>query len=523
MNLPLTPAPRSVSTLPRRRVAASLFLGFLSALSFGVYLLVSWRVDGLGFPLDDAWIHQTYARNLARYGEWAFLAGQPSAGSTAPLWSGLLAIGHVFGLAPYLWTYLLGWLSLWGVAVLGESTFHRVAALSPPHLAASPRLPLAGLLLLCEWHLVWSAASGMETLPFALIVLLIFLLLYSSPSRPLSPSSSRPLSLGALIGLSVWLRPDGVTLLGAVGWVISMGKQEWREKLRIAGLTLAGFALLFLPYLWFNRFLSGGWWPNTFYAKQAEYAIHRTLPFLTRLIQQASLPLVGGGAILLPGFVLFLAGAARRRDWRALTAPLWAIGYLVLYAWRLPMTYQHGRYLIPAMPVFLLWGLAGLADWVRWHSPSFWRRVVSRAWLLSAGVGLLLFWGLGATAYARDVAVIESEMTATARWIAAKTEADALIAAHDIGALGYFGERAILDLAGLVSPQVIPFIREEDALRNHLNAAGADYLMTFPGWYPALTACVPLIFQSEGRFSPALGGENMAVYRWIPSADCVQK
>ncbi len=52
-----------------------------------------------GFPLDDAWIHQTYARNLALLAEWAFIPGQLSAGSTSPLWTILLAPGTWIGLA----------------------------------------------------------------------------------------------------------------------------------------------------------------------------------------------------------------------------------------------------------------------------------------------------------------------------------------------------------------------------------------------------------------------------------------
>jgi hypothetical protein len=60
-----------------------------SLASSAVYLLRSRRLLGLGLPLDDAWIHQTYARSLADRGEWAFQAGEPSAGSTSPLWSGI--------------------------------------------------------------------------------------------------------------------------------------------------------------------------------------------------------------------------------------------------------------------------------------------------------------------------------------------------------------------------------------------------------------------------------------------------
>src|SRR5664279_3930986 len=66
-----------------------------------IYLLTSQVTYGIGFPLDDSWIHQTYARNLALRGEWAFRPGIPSAGSTSPLWSALLALGFLLRLSPY--------------------------------------------------------------------------------------------------------------------------------------------------------------------------------------------------------------------------------------------------------------------------------------------------------------------------------------------------------------------------------------------------------------------------------------
>src|SRR5436190_23425256 len=111
-------------------------------------------------------------------------------------------------------------------------------------------------------------------------------------------------------------------------------------------------------------------------------------------------------------------------------------------------------------------------------------RVLSRVWLTALAVLAVLFWGQGAVAYEHDVQFIESEMVASARWVNTNTPAGALVAAHDIGALGYFGGRRLLDLAGLVSPEVIPFIRDEARLRQWLNVRQADYLVTFPGWYP---------------------------------------
>jgi hypothetical protein len=128
---------------------------------------------------------------------------------------------------------------------------------------------------------------------------------------------------------------------------------------------------------------------------------------------------------------------------------------------------------------------------------------------------LFLFWMLGARAFALDVAIIESEMVDTAQWINRNTPGDALIAAHDIGALGYFGGRSIIDLAGLVSPEVIPIIRDEHAIANFLEGQKADFLVTFPGWYPYLSSRAAPIYSTGGNFSPHLEGENMAVYRLL--------
>ena len=102
----------------------------------------------------------------------------------------------------------------------------------------------------------------------------------------------------------------------------------------------------------------------------------------------------------------------------------------------------------------------------------------------------------------------------TAQWAAKNIEPDALIAAHDIGALGYFGNHKLIDLAGLVSPDVVPFIRDEDRLAGYLDEQKASYLMTFPGWYPELVILAEPVYESNAIFSPLQGGENMVIYHW---------
>lgn len=486
----------------RRSGAAWLVLAAAAAaVAGGGFLVQSRATYGLGLPLDDAWIHQTYARNLVERGEWAFQPGEPSAGSTAPLWTLALAVGCLLKVAPLGWAYAVGIVLLALVAWATGRWFEQ----RPPGLAHWRAAAI--VLVAFEWHLVWSGVSGMEMPAVALLAVLVFSLLEAREANGLV--------IGALLGIGVWLRPDAL-LLAIPVVLVEMGAvlREGRRALFRLGLTVGAAALLVGAYLAANRWISGDPWPTTFYAKQAEYAVLRERPIGVRLVEQLRAPLVGMGVVLLPGAVGAVVRDLRQRCWARLAAPLWVGMHLSAYALRLPVTYQHGRYAMPVIPVVLLLGFDGLAGWAQVRAQGHLRRVVSRVWVASVVAVTAGFYLLGARAYAQDVAIIESEMVATARWIASETEPDALVAAHDIGALGYFGQRRLIDLAGLVSPEVVPILRDESALARYLDERQADYLMTFPGWYPRLVEQADLVYTTAGTFSPAAGGENMAVYRW---------
>jgi hypothetical protein len=471
-------------------------------LTMGVYILASSFAAGTGYPLDDAWIHQTYARNLAQYGEWSFIPGLPSGGSTAPLWSALIAPAYLLGNNAFVWTMLLGAVGLLGAAWFGERWFEKFQGV------VAGKIPWTGLFLAFEWHLVWAASSGMETILYAAMILFVF--------WQLEEKSGNWLFKGLLAGGIVWLRPDGLTLLGPIAYVAFFNEETYAKKLRAIALVLGGFFLGFLPYLVFNHFLAGSWWPNTFFAKQAEYAIRLEAPILSRIFLLAKLPVVGAGVLLLPGFVWVLWRSFFEKKWVAQSAGLWWLGYTLIYAMRLPVDYQHGRYLMPAMPVFFVLGMMGTCDiWLKYLRDKRILLVFKQVWVIAMILVLGAFLVLGAMqAYALDVAIINTEMVTTAKWIADNTPDDALIAAHDIGALGFYGERNVLDLAGLISPNVIPFIRDEHQLAKHLDEEGVDYLMTFPGWYVHLPQNANRVFKTGADYSPHAGGENMSVYEW---------
>jgi hypothetical protein len=107
-------------------------------------------------------------------------------------------------------------------------------------------------------------------------------------------------------------------------------------------------------------------------------------------------------------------------------------------------------------------------------------------------------------------------MVNVAHWLAQNTAEDALIAAHDIGAIGYFAERPLLDLAGLISPEIIPLLSDEAALSQYVLDSQADYLVTAPGWPYTRVANADqseLIYATDFSLTQTHGLNNMAVYQ----------
>jgi hypothetical protein len=495
------------------------------------YLYGIGRCGGSGFPLDDAWIHQTYARNLARTGRLIYASDQVTLGSTSPLWTVLLSLGYVAHIPPAPWAYALGILSWLALAWVSVTLTRRLFPDEP--IAA----PLVGMACLAEWHLAWAALSGLEIALFALLSLLMI---------ERFAAGARPVWVGLIGGLLVWVRPEGMVLVGLLVGVVGIRCLcSWRRPGGPLGLcrTLSGvavgFATLWLPYLALNVLVSGQPFPGTFYAKQAEYRALLARPVWVRMWDVVRPSLVGAQVLLVPGFTWQIVSLLRRwirtahRSWpehedhrmpgpgSALTDLLpaaWWFVHHMIYALRLPVGYQHGRYLMPTLPILLLYGMVGTMRWMRRSGGTpdrSWVRVLRRALVLALCCLFVAFLILGGRAFAEDVCIIRCEMVDTALWLRDHTPPDALVAAHDIGAIGYWSERALIDLAGLVTPEVIPFIRDEGRLLAYLVQQGADYVATFPSWYPSLVSDDRLapVYQSDCLETQNKGGDNMVVYR----------
>jgi hypothetical protein len=358
----------------------------------------------------------------------------------------------------------------------------------------------------------------MEILLFVFLSLILLERLYAR---------AKPGWLGILAGLLTLTRPEGSVLAGlvSVGFILDADQRGQTRITQVPASRLTfyvlrftfyiiGFLLVITPYLLFNLSTTGTPFPNTFYAKAAEYAeLFARAPLVLRWLELLWTPFIGAQILLIPGLLYAVAMLVMKRRWLALIPFAWLLILPALYAMRLPVTYQHGRYEMPVIPFIAIYGVWGASE--LFARIKIW--VVQTTWGLSLAATLILFWLLGAAQYATDVAIVNCEMVQTARWVAANAPSDAVIAAHDIGALGYFYNRPFIDLAGLVSPEVIPFIRDENRLRAYLFAREVRYVVVFPDWYATLKndARLAPVFQTDCAVTRNAGEQNMIVYKLV--------
>jgi hypothetical protein len=136
--------------------------------------------------------------------------------------------------------------------------------------------------------------------------------------------------------------------------------------------------------------------------------------------------------------------------------------------------------------------------------------------VIAALVGL---WP-AATQYGWGVQNIEAMQVPLGHWVAANTPRDARLALNDVGAIAFLSRREVVDVMGLVTPDILPYRRDGElgVLRYLEGVACPDYLIVFPGWFPRLTAM-------EERFTPVhrvrlarntvAGAAEMVVYETI--------
>ncbi|HVR30012.1 MAG TPA: hypothetical protein VMS86_10815 [Thermoanaerobaculia bacterium] len=471
-----------------------LALALVAAAAVALYLLEELSTSGrAGLPLDDGWIHLQFARSLASGGGLSYRPGTLVSGSTAPLWTALVSLAFAAPGPLLAWVKLLGFaLYLAGAAV----SYALARELGLGQGAAG----FVALLYLVTDAMVWSALSGMEVGLFVTLAVgaVVVHLRERRAARPAAVSLALP-----LFGLASLARPEGLLLLAlaAADRVLFPHPGTTRRSL-LPGLAIGAACALALvaTVQVFSLAVSDSPLPTTYAVKTD--GPRTLLPsglYLLRVVGVLFRPhpllvlLAAAGALAL----LERLGTARDRG---LLPALWTAGLPLAYSlYDAPgapmMVGNFGRYFFPLLPFVLVLGALAL------ERPLERLGTARRGWRVAAGAilaaALLVppLSGLvsGSVRYGRNVRDVNQSDVAMALWIRRHLPPEAVVAAQDVGAVGFFTPNPLVDLTGIVTPEILPWLEGSaataggrDGLVRFLAERRPDYLLLFAESYPGL-------------------------------------
>lgn len=440
---------------------------------------------GIGFPLDDAWIHQVYARNIGTLGEMSFNPGQLSSGSTAPAWTMLLSLSYLMGIHPILWAYFWGVFFAIGTALVSIK-------LSKRYFGAKSSDWLVGIICILEWHMAWAALSGMEISLFTFLTLIYLWLL---------DRGTHPSVFGLLAGLLFWVRPEGLLLaaLYSIPWLCL--RPNYRKMIESAVIFIFSFSVIVGPLIIFNNRMGSSIFPNTVYAKYMQFGYPWSLYKTGKYYIELMLFFIRGPLMLLIPLVAITVYQLQKKIKIRITYPLiWAFALVIPQSVALPQIYHNGRYLIPIIPLVIIFGLAGL-DWMsnRFNQWKFF-------WLTYKVLIVVMVIVLsvnGVSTFSLLNRLLETQHGEIGQWINIHTPPGTIIATHDIGLIGYYSHRTIVDLAGLITPEVIPFLHDQYGMAEICKRYKVEYLAVFTPSYETLLRELDAYLV----FSPSSAGE----------------
>ncbi len=420
-----------------------------------LYLASWWPMRG--FVADDTYIHLTYARHVRDGHGLVFNLGEPVYGTTSPLWSlGLGLLGRT-GVDLLLLSRLLS--ATFGLAtvLLGSVVLHRLLSIWKDRHDLDPRLVgLAWVLGSLVWAIdVWLvrwSASGMESSLATFLVLAGFAA--DLGSDPPGSSARAPAWWWALASL---VRPEACLLVGLLALRSALTPGSPSVRLREVAWALLPAALLGGSWLAYAAASYGSIVPTTLASKAAEGT-----PALQNLLVQAEeLAADRGVEIIALLVVLPLLAGRLRHEWREHLVP---VGWLLL----LPLFYATSkvlgitRYVLVLVPVLVCYGWPALACLAS-RAGRGGRVALPRALMLGAGLAALganafvLFHQVVPQARAFE-RILEQSLIPMAKWFNAHTPPDTRVAVAHVGAFGYYSERRIVDLGGLVTPELGPLL-----------------------------------------------------------------
>lgn len=481
------------------------------------YLISEYDLTGgkFGVPLDDVWIHFRFAENFAHGFFYQYNPGEPTPGTTSPLWVIILSIPMLFSqdlILPF--------------ALIVSSLFFLFALIELYQLCI--RLGFDGiysllitLLTLSAGRLLWSSLSGMEITLFCLLCIMIF-------KTHLKEIASNKMSLagGLLLGIAANTRPETYLLAGLYYLTtILLLKGHLKENSGRLILSIIIFAVLLIPYPLFSYIHTGGFLPNTY---EGQVGTVKYLPNISFIIESAKIFVKDNFIITL----LWMISSAyfiytlfkKKTDRSFVLIYVWVIMLPLVSTFIAPNWRHHGRYLIPLIPFINIVAIYILRKFFEFIKNRGYRkyilvRKISIALILILSINsAVMFAGV----LGWNVQNINEQQGNIAGWLKTNLPDEKAFGMNDIGYITFTTKKYVVDMAGLVSPDVFKFqkMNYEDgtiALFSYLKEKGVNYIIIYPDWFNYIMAnysdSFEQVYSAKLQKNTICGGIEMFVYR----------
>lgn len=466
--------------------AMGLWCWFPNIVCVSTILVAAWAFllpSPVEFPMDDSYIHFVYAENLADHGKLFFNdPGEIGVGSSSLLWVLILAAGHWSGLSMHWLAKLVGLVSL---AVVGMVLYQMLRQLIVPWAALA-----IALLVILSGHMIWFALSGMETMLFLALGLLA-LLCYRQ---------ERWGWLGGVLGLLIITRIEGIILALIIGGFDILRRKTIQHGILVAGSVcilicgpwilylwlrsghliptsgigrhhsnivsiqiatervgslawLSNFPALAYPLIWVGysvEFILGG------YALPAPYLDIN--PGIGSYSYKLSIwAILGLTTVVLPlswislkRFIFYFKIQGWGKDNAHLPLLIfltWMVLHNIAYMIYLPIIGAASRY--ASLNHIALWLALGLGTWSLRKSPY---RYWFAGGLTIIALANTVYWN---RVYDSNIDHMVNVRIAAGEHIREQIPASETCAAFDVGAIRYYSQRRLVDLGGLVDPDLM--------------------------------------------------------------------
>ncbi len=481
------------------------------------YLVSEFIITGrqFGMPLDDTWIHFRFAENFAHGHFFEFNIGSPTPGTTSPFWVIILSI-------PFLISSKLIIL----FSLLAGSVFFLLTSIEIYRLAKRLGFNenyalLIAVLTLLAGRLGWSSLSGMEITFFTYLTVIII-------KTHIGELRQNKINIvtGLLLGLAVITRPEAY-LLALMYYVITviLLRKSIRKNIIQLALSLIVFAVIIIPYPVFCYYLIGKFVPSTFEGQNAGISF---LPNFVFLLETGKLFVKDNVIILLlwiSASVYFIINLFRNKtDKKFILIYLWVILLPVISAFIAPNWRHHGRYLIPIIPFINIVSIDILQK-----SGKYLQEKYSKfsKFAFKAIPALLIFFSFLSTvifvaALGWNVENINDQQVKIAHWINRNLQDESTLGMNDIGAITFITKKKIVDMEGLVTPEIFKIRKlsldeSNKALLRLLRKNNVNYIIIYPNWYEYLmehySSAFENVYSAKLEKNTICGGPEMFVYK----------